>query len=261
MLFVKLVFIILFDPVLGLHSSRIYDQLQGCLDGNKTYVINVHSHIQNEVRDAIVSLAAKLPLSSLIDGIQGSSGEKASVIATRSYLGTIIEELNKDLEKFNVQLNLIFENLEIDQISANGAYDPSCELESPVKERTANSYASFLSKLNNTIGIHLMLFGCVYRNPEYDLIHVMSNSNCGRVLGVMWDGSVNTKTLIKSAILEGLTGAKDAYANGYLTVKDKNILCGYFEKCVGMTPTIHGQLLNFKKVIKYTDDGLEDNLK
>ena len=234
--------------------DHIFNSTKGCLDGNKTYVINIHSNIQNEVRDAITSLASKLNSDTLVDEIQGVAGEKASITATRSYLGTLIEELNKDLESFNIQVNLVFENQEIDQISANGAYDPSCEMASPVKERIAHSFASLASKFNNTIGIHLYVYGCVFRNKEFDLIHVIPNSNCGRVIGVMWDGSVNTKVLIKSAIVEALTGAKDAYANGFLTVCDRNILCGFFEKCIGLSPTIHGQLLNFKKVIKYTRD-------
>lgn len=249
--------IILPSLILG-RSDTLYDHTRGCLDTNKTYVINIHSHIQNEVRDAIVSLASKLNSSSIVDEIQGAAGEKAAITATRSYLGTLIEELNKDLENFNIQVNLVFENQEIDQISANGAYDPSCELTSSVKERTTNTFSSLTSKLNNSIGFHLYIYGCIFRNPQFDLIHVIQNSNCGRVAGVMWDGSVNTKTLIKSAIIEAITGTRDAYANGYLTLDDKNILCGFFEKCIGMSPTIHGQLLNFKKVIKYTREDSSD---
>lgn len=239
-------------------DSQLYDASKGCLEANKTYIINVHSHIQNEVRDAIVSLASKYSSASIIDEIQGITGEKASITATRSYLGTLIEELNKDLESFNIQVNLVFENQEIDQISANGAYDPSCEVASPVKERTINTFSSLASKLTNNVGFHLYVYGCVYRDPKFDLIHVMPNSNCGRVVGVLWDGSVNTKTLIKSAILEGFTGVKDAYANGFLTIADKNLLCGFFEKCIGMAPTVHGQLVNFKKVIKYTREESSD---
>lgn len=238
--------------ILTRDTGHLFDHTRGCLDSNRTYIINLHSHIQNEVRDAIVSLASKLNSHSVIDEIQGIAGEKAAVTATRSYLGTIVEELNKDLVPFNIQINLVFENQEIDQISANGAYDPSCELASPVKERSSNTFSSLTSKLTNNIGLHLYVFGCIYRNPEFDLIHVIPNSNCGRVIGVMWDGSDNTKVLIKSAIIEAFTGTKDTYANGFLTVADKNILCGFFEKCIGMSPTIHGQLLNFKKMIKYT---------
>lgn len=243
----------------GAKNVSLYSQTRGCLDSNKTYIINLHSHIQNEVRDALVSLASKLG-GLTIDEVQGVAGEKATLTATRSYLGTIIEELNKDLENFNIQVNLVFERQEIDQISANGAYDPSCELTPPVIERTQNTFSSLTSKLNNTVGFHLYIYGCIFKNPRFDLINVIQNSNCGRVIGVMWDGSVNSKVLIKSAIIEAITGAKDAYANGYLTLADKNILCGFFEKCIGMSPTVHGQLLNFKKVIKYTrDDSSEVN--
>ncbi|ELA40926.1 uncharacterized protein VICG_02015 [Vittaforma corneae ATCC 50505] len=237
----------------GAKNISLYNQTRGCLDSNKTYIINIHPHIQNEVRDAIVSLASKLG-GLTIDEIQGVAGEKAAVTAIRSYLGTIIEELNTDLENFNIQVNLVFEKQEIDQISANGAYDPSCELTPPVVERTQNAFSSLTSKLNNTVGFHLYIYGCIYKNPKFDLINVIQNSNCGRVIGIMWEGSDNSKVLIKSAIIEAITGAKDAYANGYLTLADKNILCGFFEKCIGMSPTVHGQLLNFKKVIKYTRD-------
>jgi hypothetical protein len=239
------------------NDNDLYGQTRGCLDSNKTYIINVHSHIQSEVRDAIVSLASKLG-SGVIDEIQGAAGEKASVTATRSYLGTIIDDLNKDLLNFNIQVNLIFEKQEIDQISANGAFDPSCELTSPVAERNQKAFSILMAKFSNAVGFHLHLYGCIYRNPKFDLIDVISNNNCGRVVSVMWDGSDNTKILIKSAIVEGITGAKDAYANGFLTLDNKNQLCGYSEKCIGMSPTIHGQLLNYRRVIKYTTDDLSE---
>ena len=243
-----------FILVVFCNSDHIFKSTKGCLDDNKTYVINIHTNIQNEIRDAITSLASKLNSDVLADEIQGISGEKASITATRSYLGTTIEELNKDLEIFNIQVNLVFENQEIDQISANGAYDPSCEITSPVKERVTNTLSSLISKFTNNIGVHLYIFGCVYVNRDFDLVYISHNSNCGRIIGVMWDGSVNTKVLIKSAIMEALTDVKDAYASGSLKVHDKNVLCGFFEKCIGLAPTIHGQLLNFRKFIHYTRD-------
>lgn len=259
---VRLILVIfnLIYRISSLKANDIYKQTQGCLDDTKTYIINIHAHIQNEVKDAIVSLAYKLPNSLLLDEIQGIGGENASIIATRSYLGTIIEEMNFDLDKFNIQLNLVFENLEIDQLSANGAYDPSCEIASPVRERTAESFGSFMLKHNNKIGVHLIIFGCVFKNPEFDLIHVMANGICGRAIGVMWDGSVNTKTLIKSAIIEAITGSKDTYAKGFFSIVDKNILCGYFEKCVGLQPSIHGKLVDSKTFIRYTVDFTDNSL-
>lgn len=255
-LFLQLIYALPYDNTLETLGNA-----QRCLDNNQTYILNVHTHIQNEVKDAIVSLTSKSPNSNVLDQIQGISGERASSVATKSYLGTIIEELNIDLEKFNIQINLIFEDQELDQISANGAYDPSCELASPIKERNNSFYTSLTSKLNNVVGIHLSLFGCIYRNLEYELIDVISNSNCGRIIGVMWDGSTKTKTLVKSALMEAFSGARDAYANGFLTLLDRNMLCGYFEKCVGRTPTVHGQLVNFRKSIRYIeDDGCDTTL-
>lgn len=239
-------------------KDAIYDEMKGCLAPNRTYIINVHSHIQSEVRNALVSLAFQLG-GIHGDQIQGSNGESAAALAIRSYLGTVIEELNKDLDNFNIQVNLVFDEQEINQISANGAYDPSCELGPAVVERTNNAMVKMRKDLNNAIGFHLFVFGCIFKNPKHDLINVIRNENCGRVIGIMWDGSVASKTLIKSAIIEALTGAKDAYANGYLTLADKNILCGFFEKCIGMSPTVHGQLLNIRKRIQYTKGESEEH--
>lgn len=226
---------------------------KGCLPPNKTYIINIHAHVQNEVKNAIVSIITKLG-SGISDEVQAATGERASLMAIRSYFGTIFDAINADLFPFKVQFNLILEKNEMDQISANGAFDSSCELTSPVAERTQNAFSSLTSKLNNVIGIHLYLFGCIHMKKEFDLINVISNNICGRVIGVMWVGSDDSMVLIKSAILEGITGAKDAYANGYLTIANKGSLCAYCEKCIGITPTIHGQQVNHSKRIKHTRD-------
>lgn len=235
------------------NSLETIGNTQACLDNSQTYILNLHVHMQNEVKDAIVSLTSKSPNSNLVDSIQSYSGEKASVIATKSYFGTIMDELNRDLEKFNIQINLIQEDQEIDHISANGAYDPSCELAFPVKERNSSYFSALTAKMNNSVGLHLSVYGCVYKNDKYNMIDIITNNNCGRVAGVMWDGSVYTKTLIKSAVIEALSGAPDAYATGYLTMVDRNSLCGYFEKCVGRSPTVHGQLINGKRSIRYIE--------
>jgi len=244
---------------IGLITAKdaLYDEMKGCLAPNRTYVINIHSHVQSEVKNALVSLAFQLG-GIHGDQIQGPNGESAAAVAIRSYLGTVIEELNRDLDKFNIQVNLVFDEQEINQISASGAFDPSCELGPAVVERTNNVISRMKKDLNNVLGFHLFVFGCIFKNPKYDLINVIRNENCGRVIGIMWDGSVVSKTLIKSAIIEALTGAKDAYANGFLTLADKNILCGFFEKCIGISPTVHGQLLNIKKRIRYTKGESEE---
>jgi hypothetical protein len=226
----------------------------GCTDGDKTYIVNFHAHVQNEVKDAIVSLAAKLNSVSIVDEIQGEGGESSGVTATKSYLGTIMDEVNADLRRLNVQINLIFEKQEIDQISSNGSYDPSCEISSPVKNRTESAYVQLKQKYENSVGIHFYIFGCIHNNPDFDKIDVISNSNCGRVIGIMWEGSKDTKTLIKSAIIEALTGSPDAYAKGSLSLQDKNSLCSYTEKCIGASPSQLGQMLEFKKNIRFTKD-------
>lgn len=46
----------------------------GCTEGDKTYVINFHAHVQNDVKDSIVSLASKLNSVSLVDEIQDEGG-------------------------------------------------------------------------------------------------------------------------------------------------------------------------------------------
>lgn len=226
----------------------------GCTDGDKTYVINFHAHIQKDVKDSIVSLASKLTAVSLVDEIQGEEGERADVTALRSYLGTLIEEINRDLDKYNVQINLVLEPQELDQISANGSYDPSCEIASPVRTRTENAFSMLQERYDKSIGLHFYIFACLFKNSTFDLVNVIPNSKCGRVVGIMWDGSKNTKTLLKSAIMEALTGSPDIYSKGTFSLRDKNSLCSYAEECIGRSPSQLGQMLEYKKEIRYTKD-------
>lgn len=250
--------LILLTGILGRKTDGIsnINETRGCTGDNQTYIVNVHFHVQKDVMDAILSLAAKLD-GSLIDEVQGVAGEKAWLTAVKSYLGTIMDDVNEDMKHLNIQFNLIIEPQELEQLSSNGAYDPSCELASPVKERTANSYASLSTKIDSGIGIHVYLYGCVYVNPEFDKIYVLRKSNCGRVIGVLWNGSDKTRTLLKSAIMEGLTGSKDVYAEGFLNIVDKNLLCGFCEKCIGLSPTVHGQLVDYRKEIRYIYDNVK----
>lgn len=230
---------------------------EGCII-NGTYILNVHIHTQNEIKDAIVSLASKARNSNLLDEIQAVSGEKAAVVALKSYYGTVAEELNLDFERFGVQINIILDDNEIDQISANGAYDPSCEIGSALNQRNNAFYTNLTSKLNNVVGFHLSVYGCIYNNSNVDKIDVIANSHCGRIVGIMWDGSDNTKKLIKSGITEALSSAKDAYANGFLDLISLNQLCIFMEKCLGKTPTVHGQRLDIKKSLRYIEDDASD---
>lgn len=250
-------FIALFHVAISV-ANDLFDQADGCLDSNKTYIVNIHSHLQSDVRDALVSIASKINSDAVLDEVQDVAGQKASVAATKSYLGTIIEELNQDLERFNVQINLVFQEHDLDEISAIGGFDPSCEVIDTLKERVMHAFSELGSRLNNNVGIHLFLYSCIYKKPGTSLIFTDTKSNCGKLIGVLWDGSTHTKTLIKSAIIEAFSGMKDAYADGRLYLASKNIMCGFFEKCVGMTPTVHGQLLNYKKVIRYTQNDASD---
>lgn len=151
------------------NTTCLFNETVGCLDLNKTHTINLHAHVQNEVRDAIVSLAPKFG-STIADEIQGAAGEKASVTATHSHFGAIIERLIADPENFKLQNNLVFEKLEIDEINANGAFDPTCELAAPVLERNQNTFSTLTSKLNVTVGFHFYIYGCISRNRKLNLI-------------------------------------------------------------------------------------------
>lgn len=234
-------------------EAEIYNNAS-CTDNTHTYVLNITFHIQNEIKDAIVSLVSKSRNSNLLDSIQSINGEPAALVAVSSYFGTILDEMNVDLQMFNVQLNMNLDELELHSISANGSYDPSCEVGTPIIERTTNAFNDLTAKMNNTIGLHLFLFGCVYNDATNKKVDVISNGTCGRAIGVMWDGSTNTKTLIKSAIMEAINAGADTYANGYITPSVRGNICSYFDKCLKITPTIHGQLLNSTKALRYIDE-------
>lgn len=225
------------------------DYEEGCLDGDKQAQIDFRAHIQKEVTTAIVSLVSQYNLLSTRD-----SGKGAELEAVKSYLGTLVEEVNKDLYSLGVQINLIIDPLSLDEISANGSYDPSCEMAAPVKLRTQNELTTLRDKLNGAVGVHFYIYSCVYLKPEYDLVSVAHNNTCGRVMGVMWNGSEVTKVLLKSLIIEALTGVAGTYqtGGGRLTSAAKSALCRYANTCIGRSQSQLGVLLDHRARLEYT---------
>jgi len=230
------------------------DSGEGCIDDKKTYIINFHAHIQKEIQDAIVSIATKSNNESVVNGIIGQDGELAVVTATKSYLGTLIDEINEDLYKYKVQINLVLDPQEIDMVSSSGQYDPSCEMVDPVKNMTKIAYDSLVQQFNDSVGIHFYMYGCIFDKGNNATTEIIRKGKCGRVVGVMWRGSNLTKNLLKSAIVEAITETKNAYETGSLNLPDKSGLCRFSEKCIGELKSPLGMVLPYLSMIKYTSE-------
>lgn len=235
-------------------SALVKAEAAACIGENATYVVNFHAHVQSEIQDALISIASKLNGGNLNNEYVANDGENAAVAASRSYLGTVLEELNADLYKHKVQINLVLDPLEMDQLNIMGSADPSCELENALKSRTQLAYDGLVEKYTSFVGNHFFIFGCVISQDQYEAIEVIEKGNCGRVAGIMWKNSNNTKDLIKSAIMQSLTGTADLYKNGQMVGFDRNALCSYAEKCISGTPSTSGQLLKYLTQITYTKD-------
>ena len=227
----------------------------GCLAENKTYVINVKAHVESQIQEAIVSVASKLGKGkNLANEYVSINGETATVAATRAYLGTVFEDLNNDLMQYKVQVNLVLDPQEIDQFDNMGKVDPSCELGDALKSRVQTMFDFLTDKYSKSVGNHLYIVGCPISQDSFSQVEVIEKSTCGRVFGVMWNGSTNTKALIKSAIMQSLTGTPNTYASGSFNLSDKNNLCRYCENCISSAESFLGVLLDDLTKVTFTNE-------
>lgn len=215
-----------------------------CTNENQTYTVDLKIHSQDSVVKAIHSIAGRS-----IDSRETESE------AIESYFGTIIDELNEYLIRFKVQIHINLDGYDSDDFMGNVAFDMSCEKSSPVVDRTSSAFSFLKQSFNDNIGLHLFVWGCTYISSLAELETVYSNLRCGRVMGVMWKGSGETRDLIKSVILNALTGNSNVYSpeNGDYNSSIGPNLCKYVTSCIGMDKSEIGQLVQGTEVIKYTD--------
>ena len=226
-----------------------------CMAEDKTYVVNYHAHVQSEIQEALISISTGMRGANLANEYVANDGENAEYAATRSYLGTIFEEINEDLFKYKVQINLVFDPLEIDQLNIMGSTDPSCELEDALKSRTQLAMNNLIEKYNNFVGNHLFLFACITSQEKFEPVEVIKKGACGRIAGIMWKNSNETKQYIKSAIMESLTSTPGINDPAAVSEAIKNRMCKYCEDCLSTSPSTIGQIFDYVTQITFTQDG------
>lgn len=214
-----------------------------CTEENKTYAIDLKIHAQGNVVKAIHSVA--------MSTLESNITEEEAIDA---YFGTIVDEINAYLMRFKVKLNMNLDGYNSDTFMGNVAFDTSCEKGSPVVERTSTAFSFLKKSFNDNIGVHLFVWGCTYLSSLAELETVYTNLRCGRVLGVMWKGTKETRALIKSVLLNGFGNASAYSADG--SSYDARVgpgLCKYVTSCIGMDKSEIGQLIEGTHVDKYTE--------
>lgn len=218
-----------------------------CTDENKTYTVEVKVHAQDDVVKSIHSVAL------------GNTPVDESV-SIKSYFGDVIDDLNEYLIRFKVQLHLALDGYNSDDFIGSLAFDKSCEKFSPVTERTSSAFSFMKQSFDDNIGVHLFVWACPYIIETAELHNVYTNQKCGKVIGVLWKGTKETKDLIKDAIIDALSGISGGYAIGD-PVYDTTVrpgLCSYVTSCVGMDKSEIGQIIYGTEIVKYTNIGNVD---
>ncbi|ORD95181.1 hypothetical protein ECANGB1_2681 [Enterospora canceri] len=226
-----------------LNATNITASTPGCTDDEATYIVNFRAHIQRDIQEALVSVNSKTKGSGLTNEYIAQDGESAAMAASKSYLGTVLEELNMELFPFKVQANLVLDPLELDQVGNMGSADPSCEIGDALKSRTQLAYNSLVDKFGDFVGIHFFIFSCIVAKDAYSPVHVIEKDTCGRVVGVMWNGTDDTKGVLKSAIMQAMTGIPNMFANGKMGLADKSPMCVFTEGCISTVTSALGQLV------------------
>lgn len=219
--------------------------IYACTKDPMTYIVEIKIHTQQQVAEAIQSVYNKVSDEKL--------GLKASLL---SYFGTIFDDINEMLLKYKVQIHLNLDAPIMEEFMTDINFDKSCELADPVIERTTSAYMLLKSKYFNSIGLHLFVWVCPKAITNFNLQQKIDNDNCGRILGIIWEGTEEGRTGITKLIIEALTENTNSPAT-----EDKkeekakeSKLCGYVEKCVARNPTDIGEKIYGETYMNYTDE-------
>ncbi|KAF7683706.1 Spore wall protein 7 [Astathelohania contejeani] len=215
-----------------------------CTRENKTYTIDINIHLQKNVIDSLHSILKRR--------VNANITEEEAVV---EYFGTIIDELNDFLKLYRVQLHLLLSSYNIDDFMGGVVGDYSCEVTKPVIERTSAAFSKLKNLHPNDIGFHLFVWGCIFVNGQDDIKTLYNNLKCGRVGGVLWFGSEETRSLIKNTILHGITGVDYDFSKGGVFGNEiAGKMCSYVTSCVGMDESELGQIVYGTDVLSYTED-------
>lgn len=216
--------------VLSEKDTKAKDLKSRCTEDNYTYIINLNVHLQNYAAESIED-AAKSKL--------GMNLKQRDAIL--SYFGTIANELNADLAKLGVQIVTQLKRYKAEDFIDTNSFDTSCEIKDAVSDRLESSFNQLKEVFQDSVGLHLFIWTCPQVNSSFSTLKILRNQECGRVIGVLWQGIDPTSTSIKSGILEAITGTPDLYLDGSLPVdRVFSNVCKYSGKCLGVEPGVIG---------------------
>ncbi|KAF9762388.1 Spore wall protein 7 [Nosema granulosis] len=216
--------------VLSEKDPKPKDLNRRCTTDNFTYIINLNVHLQKYAAESIED-AAKSKL--------GMNLKQRDAIL--SYFGTIANELNADLARLGVQVVIQLKRYKAEDFIDTNSFDTSCEIKDAVTDRLDSSFNQLKDVFQDSIGLQLFVWTCPQVNSSFLTLKINKNEDCGRVIGVLWQGIDPTSTSIKSGVLEAITGIPDLYLDGSLPVdRVFSNVCRYSGKCVGVEPGVIG---------------------
>lgn len=219
------------------HSAPIADR--ACTKDSKRYSLRVYAHVDKGVMEALRSASVSATQSY-------GAGDKEIV---KSYLGTIIDSFNEYLSKFKVEIDLDTDGYDVDNFLVTRGFDNSCEVADPVITRTQMAHESLLDTYKGKVmGIHLFLWSCPYHNEGMaDKVVVRGPYSCARSVGIMWDGTNGTVDLIKSALTEAISGAKNLFLDGNSPSEHEednlSYVCQHVDRCLSSTESANGVII------------------
>lgn len=224
-------------------SAEEYAQF-ACTKDPMTFIVEIKIHSQKQVAEAIQSVYNY--------GSDVKLGIKASSLP---YYGSVIDELNSMLMKFKVQIHLNLDAPVTEEFMTDINFDQSCELSDPVIERTTAAYGLLKSKYKNSIGLHFFVWQCPRDDAKFVVEEKIDNDNCGRIMGVMWRGTEEERSLIKNEIMYALTGIRGDYSTpASFNSSIQGNLCSFVDKCLARNATDIGQKVFGETYLSYTND-------
>lgn len=215
---------------------------QRCMK-ESSYVINVNIHTSNSVSNVISSLGNSNGLTTYDDRIEVEGDFKKVNPALKAFFKEIFQGLNKDLEKYGVQLQPVLIDPKVETVADDSSWNAICEMSSATAMITEGLFKKVESELGNDFGISLFVFGCVSKVYGIEHINIMRKEACGRIVGVLWTNKLESAENIKNAVLQAIGGELSLYTNSKLSLNLSEV-CSTCSKCIGAAPNRFGSMLD-----------------
>jgi hypothetical protein len=252
-----LLFASIFGMAAALGYSIIPSDMVGpsCIDPPEIYKVDVKVQAAPEVIESLlVQYNDNVETRGELDG--PIDPKESRMNALFGFVGTVITGLNKELFKTRIQIEPKADDA-FDSPESEAVMDKGCSSPNAFDHKATMAMSAMINAGNSVVGGNIIISYCMENHNNTVKYVFRPHGKCGFLILVKWNGIEDTAISIKKALLEVMTGDKNAVDdNGKVIMKEKSRLCGWAGACMGHAKSKLGGIMLADYPLAYTSGNL-----